>query len=276
MGYLFQSFYFLSVIFINILAVTSIPNRQIWSKQFFCFLTWLGVIFSLTLAILITNFNEPLFRIMIPLMVFISFFVFFFIYKIVRLSVFNYFKISNIFLTLLLGVIGYYSMSNWYSSINSSHMELEYLKNKLSKWNGNQIIVIKNVDRARSTRSFLNKKPIGDEFNVNTTVYSAEEIGFIIKLILNKGLETQKIMLCSLRCLNEKKKLNNGFIFYSKQSSNFKGNKDHFVIDMLPFTVKNMSDLAPYKLDDFGFPKICLLLIFTIMKNYPIKMFYRL
>ena len=66
-------FIFLSVIFINILAVTSIPNRQIWSKQFFCFLTWLGVIFSLTLAILITNFNEPLFRIMIPLMVFISF-----------------------------------------------------------------------------------------------------------------------------------------------------------------------------------------------------------
>ena len=257
-----NQYIFWFIVLSNISAMLVFSDGLELSRRLLKLALWFASIVSLTIAVTITNFQEPLFRIMVPLMLFLSFHTFVFIDRFVAqaekwLSKVNRYQISVSFyvLVMLVGAISFYSTANWHSSIMSSRAEFEYVKQRLSEWDGRKILIIKNVERDKATRSFLNKNPIGDEFNINTTVYSAAEIGFVLSSILNEHSQNYNILHCSNECLSRPQKISQREIFYAKKPYSFKTEDEHFVIDMIPFTVRDLSELEPDKLDEYGFPE---------------------
>lgn len=73
---------------------------------------------------------------------------------------------------------------NLWMNARNSQLEFSFLTEQIKSRGliNSRVILVRNVERDSAGKSFVGLPPVGDEFNVNSTVYSAEELTFILRL----------------------------------------------------------------------------------------------
>jgi len=185
------------------------------------------IIILLALPISITNFNETLFRTTIPLSIFL-------IYKISLIFTNKIKFIYNFFISLIFFSFLLLSFIKFYYSIINSRDEFRFLEYGLNNFTNDKLLIVRNFNRQDAFKSFNGFTPVGDEFNIDTTFYSQEEIGFMLNLALHKKYSGNfNLISCDLNCdiTRNDSKINN--IYYLKSDILDANNSHYYFIDYI-------------------------------------------
>lgn len=167
-------------------AAASREARPVVLSQIVC----IPIFAALTTApLMVSQMSEPLFRILIPYSALVCILLLWAFYPVIvrAMEAAAHMRTNPAggALAAAAACLGVLFAFNVYQSACNSHDELQHLRSQLGPVQKSPSIVrILNVDRPQATRGMNGLRSMTDEFNVNTTVYSAEEIAWVVRTAL--------------------------------------------------------------------------------------------